>query len=109
MNPKLESLIKSLFAIDEKGNVFVRVAEQKPSGELKNAVSTKSNRDISSLLSGCVVLDPDGKPALRLVAVKASMSFEDARKQKNAKGIALVAKLKKDSLARHNKKEDKDS
>lgn len=95
LTPKTEALLRSLFAVDEKGNTFLRVADGQPEGDLKNAVSTQSNRSLDTLLSSAVVLDEDGNPALRLVGVVSGQTLEqreqDRRKQMEEDKAARVA------------------
>lgn len=77
INKKTESLLRSLFAKDEEGNLYVRIVAEEPIG-LKNAVNTQSNLSLDGLLSGCVVLDEDNNPALRLAGVKYGKTIKEA-------------------------------
>jgi len=98
LDAKTQALLRSLFAVDEKGNTFLRVTESTPEGDLKNAVSTQSNRSLGTLLSNSVVLDEDGNPALRLVGVAYGQTMherEQARRKQmeteKAERLAAVA------------------
>lgn len=88
MTDKTNALLRSLFAVDENGQTFLRVTTAEPEGELKNAVSSQSNRTLETLLSNCIVLDADGNPAIRLAPVEFGTTFEEADKKRRAKMLA---------------------
>jgi len=77
MNATETALLKSLFAKDESGKVFLRVVKSTPQGKLSNAVNSQSGANLSSLLAKAIVLDSDGKPALCLTEVEYGMRREE--------------------------------
>ena len=86
---KTESLLRSLFATDEDGKVYLRVTGgEAGSGELKNAVSSQSNRSLETLLSNAIVLDVDGNPAIRLASVVYGKTIKEANDERRAKMLA---------------------
>lgn len=78
--PKTIAMLRGLFGKDEDGNVFLRLVEEKPKGEVVNAVSTLSNRSLEDLVQNSVVLDKDGNPALRILGVDFGSTVEDYEK-----------------------------
>ncbi len=96
MNEKTVALLKSIFATDEEGNVYVRLVEGEPSGELKNSVSIQSSRSLETLLSSAIVLDSDGKPAIRIAKVEYGMTRAEA----DAKRIEKAKENEKERQAR---------
>lgn len=99
MTDKTIALLRSLFATDEKGNIFLRVAQGEPKGELKNAVNTQSNRSFETLLSNAVALDTDGNPCLVLAEVNFGKTILEADKER-------VAKMQADKKAREKAEAD---
>ena len=92
---KAEALLRSLFAIDENGNTYIRVtgSDFEP-GELKNAVSTQSARTVETLLANAIVLDADGNPALRLASVPFGKTVGEAEKERREKARREAAQVK---------------
>lgn len=78
MTASTEALLRSIFGVDDSGNTFIRLVKGEPSGELKNAVSARSNRSLDTLLKSVVVLDSDGFPALRICEVSYGETVEEA-------------------------------
>tara|TARA_R110000787_G_scaffold97665_4_gene201328 strand:+ start:28334 stop:28642 length:309 start_codon:yes stop_codon:yes gene_type:complete len=76
MNKSDEALLMSIFGQDSEGNVFVRLVVGKPESGLKNVVNTQSNISLTSLLRKVIVLDKNKNPALHIVNVDFSESFE---------------------------------
>lgn len=95
MNDKTRALLRSLFAVDEEGQIFLRVTTGEPAGVVKNAVNLQSNRSLDTLLSGAVVLDTKGQPALRLAAVSFGSTVEAADKKRTDSMRSNEAKRKK--------------
>lgn len=96
MNDKTIALLRSLFAVDEKGNTYLRVTTSEPTGELSNAVSGQSNRSLETLLNNSIVLDENGNPALRLATVEFGQTLQEADNAKRKKmREEKAARLKK--------------
>jgi len=82
---KTEALLKSLFAVDENGNIYFRVtySEDTAGKKLSNAVNTQSNRSLETLFSSAIVLDESGNPALNLAIVPFGSSKLEADKKRH--------------------------
>lgn len=91
---KTESLLRSLFAVDEEGRTYIRVTPGSPEPEgLTNAVNSQSNRSLDTLLASSIVLDVDGNPALRLASVEYGKTLKEADDERRAKLIAEKERL----------------
>lgn len=107
MDAKTNALIKSLFAEDEKGNTYIRTVQTKNPKGLTNSGTSKAK--ISALLAKAIVLDGDGKPALRLAVVSgAGKSLQDQKRKAmiaNQKAVAERNPPKTDTVEDEDKAE----
>ena len=92
--PKTVALLRGLFAKDEDGNVYLRMVDGDPAGGTINAVSSQSNRSLEDLITGAIVLDGNGNPALRILGVDFGSSIEDAEKARRLKMVKAEADRK---------------
>ena len=97
MTNKTISLLRSLFAKDEDGNVSLRVVinDKLGSSELKNAVSTQSSTSLEALVASSIVLDANNNPALRLSLVEYKISKFDFDQNEKVRAAKEIKKAKK--------------
>lgn len=105
---KTYNLLRGLFAVDENGNTYLRVIETEPEA-LTNAVNSKSNRSLDTLLNEAVVLDSDGNPALRLAFCSFGKTKGEAEIESREKGAEAIKKAKEAAAKEAEKAKLKDT
>jgi len=89
------TLLKSLFAVDENGDYFLRIVEDKPKGKLSNGTNSQSNLSLEVLLRKTIVKDKNGQNAIRLAPVKYGMSMKEAEAERLKQNQDAINKANK--------------
>ena len=110
LDNKTVALLKSIFAKDQDGNLYIRMIATSPEDlELSNAVNTQSNQSLSTLLSQAIVLDEDNNPALRVVGVSFGQDRLAYEKEQTVKAAEEIKAIKAKAVEASVKKVEKTS